>query len=35
MNNRKTNTYLSQSGIALQIESLVQAIENTESPLVS
>ncbi|WP_070330115.1 YagK/YfjJ domain-containing protein [Pseudomonas aeruginosa] len=32
MNNRKTNTYLSQSGIALQIESLVQAIENTDTP---
>jgi len=27
MNNRKHNTHLSQSDIALQIESLVQAIE--------
>lgn len=32
MNNRKLNTYLSQSDIALQIESLVQAIEKTDTP---
>lgn len=32
MNNRKLNTYLSQSDIALQIESLVQAIEMHDSP---
>ena len=32
MNNRKHNTYLSQSDIALQIESLVQAIEKTDTP---
>lgn len=32
MNNRKHNTHLSQSDIALQIESLVQAIEKTDTP---
>ncbi|HEC1605865.1 inovirus-type Gp2 protein [Pseudomonas aeruginosa] len=32
MNNRKTYTHLSQSDIALQIESLVQAIERHDSP---
>lgn len=32
MSNRKTNIYLSQSDIALQIESLVQAIEETDTP---
>lgn len=32
MNNRKTYTHLSQSDIALQIESLVQAIEQHDSP---
>lgn len=32
MNNRKPNTYLSQSDIALQIESLVQAIEHGDTP---
>ncbi|WP_415844248.1 hypothetical protein ACMYUJ_13045 [Stutzerimonas zhaodongensis] len=32
MNNRNLNTYLSQSDIALQIESLVQAIEKTDTP---
>lgn len=32
MNNRKTYTYLSQSDIALQIESLVQAIEDSDTP---
>lgn len=32
MNNRKLNTYLSQSDIALQIESLVQAIEHSDTP---
>lgn len=32
MNNRKTNIHLSQSDIALQIESLVQAIEKTDIP---
>ncbi len=32
MSNRKTYTHLSQSDIALQIESLVQAIEKSETP---
>ncbi|HBO7921122.1 TPA: inovirus Gp2 family protein [Pseudomonas aeruginosa] len=32
MNNRKPNTHLSQSDIALQIESLVQAIERSDTP---
>lgn len=32
MSNRKTYTHLSQSDIALQIESLVQAIEKTDAP---
>ncbi len=32
MNNRKLKTCLSQSDIALQIESLVQAIEKTDTP---
>ncbi|MBB6342374.1 hypothetical protein HNP49_002556 [Pseudomonas fluvialis] len=32
MNNRKLNTYLSQSDIALQIESLVKAIERSDTP---
>lgn len=32
MNNRKLNTHLSQSDIALKIESLVQAIEKTDTP---
>lgn len=32
MNNRKLNTHLSQSDIALQIESLVQAIEHSDTP---
>ena len=32
MNNRNSKTYLSQSDIALQIESLVQAIEKTDTP---
>lgn len=32
MNNRKHNTHLSQSDIALQIESLVQAIERSYTP---
>ncbi|WP_339461118.1 hypothetical protein [Pseudomonas sp. EA_105y_Pfl2_R69] len=32
MNNRKLNTHLSQSDIALQIESLVQAIEKSDTP---
>ena len=32
MSNRKTYTHLSQSDIALQIESLVQAIETTDTP---
>ncbi|WP_216891516.1 inovirus-type Gp2 protein [Pseudomonas putida] len=32
MNNRKHNTHLSQSDIALQIESLVQAIERSDTP---
>lgn len=32
MNNRKHNTHLSQSDIALQIESLVQAIEHSDTP---
>ncbi|MBB6343217.1 hypothetical protein HNP49_003415 [Pseudomonas fluvialis] len=32
MNNRKLNTHLSQSAIALQIESLVQAIEHSDTP---
>ncbi|MFJ2680800.1 hypothetical protein [Pseudomonas sivasensis] len=32
MTNCKTYTYLSQSDIALQIESLVQAIEDTDTP---
>lgn len=32
MNNRKLNTHLSQSDIALQIESLVQAIERSDTP---
>ncbi len=32
MSNRKTYTHLSQSDIALQIESLVQAIEKTDTP---
>ncbi|MBA1236991.1 inovirus-type Gp2 protein [Pseudomonas kunmingensis] len=32
MTNPKTYTYLSQSDIALQIESLVQAIEKTDTP---
>lgn len=32
MINRKTNTYLSQSDITLQIERLVQAIEDSDSP---
>jgi len=32
MNNRKLNTYLSQSDIALQIESLVQVIEHSDTP---
>ncbi len=33
MNNRKTYTHLSQSDIALQIESLVQAVELHDSPV--
>lgn len=32
MNNRKHNTHLSQSDVALQIESLVQAIEHSDTP---
>ncbi|WP_240112383.1 inovirus-type Gp2 protein [Pseudomonas aeruginosa] len=32
MNNRKQNTHLSQSDVALQIESLVQAIEHSDTP---
>ena len=32
MTNRNSYTHLSQSDIALQIESLVQAIENTDTP---
>ncbi|SIQ87812.1 inovirus-type Gp2 protein [Aquipseudomonas alcaligenes] len=32
MNNRKLNTHLSQSDIALKIESLVQAIERSDTP---
>ncbi len=32
MNNRKTYTHLSQSDIALQIESLVQGIEESDTP---
>ena len=32
MNNRKHNTHLSQSDIALKIESLVQAIERSDTP---
>lgn len=32
MNNRKTHTHLSQSDIALKIESLVQAIERSDTP---
>ncbi|WP_311769324.1 hypothetical protein [Pseudomonas aeruginosa] len=32
MNNRKHNSHLSQSDIALQIESLVQAIERSDTP---
>lgn len=32
MNNRKLNAYLSQSDIALQIESLVLAIEHSDTP---
>ncbi|SEE33213.1 hypothetical protein [Pseudomonas anguilliseptica] len=32
MSNRKTYTHLSQSDIALQIESLVQAIEKSDAP---
>jgi len=32
MSNRKTYTYLSQSDITLQIERLVQAIEDSDSP---
>ncbi len=32
MSNRKTNIHLSQSDIALQIESLVQAVEKTDAP---
>ncbi|GLK91688.1 inovirus-type Gp2 protein [Pseudomonas turukhanskensis] len=32
MSNRKTYTHLSQSDIALQIESLVQAIEKSDTP---
>lgn len=32
MNNRKHNTHLSQSCIALKIESLVQAIEHSDTP---
>ncbi|WPC03411.1 hypothetical protein SBP02_11495 [Pseudomonas benzenivorans] len=32
MNHRKTNTHLSQSDTTLQIESLVQAIEQQDSP---
>ena len=32
MNNRKHNTHLSQSDIALQIESLVQTIEHSDIP---
>lgn len=32
MNNRKQYTHLSQSDIALQIESLVQAIEHSDTP---
>lgn len=32
MNNRKHNTHLSQSDIALKIESLVQAIEHSDTP---
>ncbi|WP_049269374.1 inovirus-type Gp2 protein [Pseudomonas aeruginosa] len=32
MNNRKFNTHLSQSDVALQIESLVQAIERSDTP---
>ncbi len=32
MTNRKLNTHLSQSDIALQIESLVQAIEHSDTP---
>jgi len=32
MNNRKHNNHLSQSDIALQIESLVQAIEHSDTP---
>jgi len=32
MTNRNTYTHLSQSDIALQIESIVQAIENTDTP---
>jgi len=32
MNTRNLKTYLSQSDIALQIESLVQAIEKTDTP---
>lgn len=32
MNNRKLNTHLSQSDIALQIESLVKAIQHSDTP---
>ena len=32
MNHRKTHTHLSQSDIALKIESLVQAIERSDTP---
>ncbi len=32
MNNRKLNTHLSQSDIALKIEALVQAIEHSDTP---
>jgi len=32
MSSRKTHTHLSQSDIALQIESLVQAIEHSDTP---
>lgn len=32
MNNRKHNTHLSQSDIALKIEALVQAIEHSDTP---
>lgn len=32
MNNRKLNTHLSQSDIALKIESLVKAIEHSDTP---